>query len=285
MAVTPQMVKELRDKTGAGMAECKKALDEANGSMEEAIDNLRKRGAASVAKRADRSANEGAVVAMTSADGALGIIAEVNCETDFVARNEEFVDFARQIGETLLANEISSVEDLMSQSVGDKTLNDLYNEILAKFSEKIGVKRFERRHSANGSVASYIHAGSKLGVLIETTAPVRTDSGIASIRDIAMQVAAMKPLYTDRSNVNTEAITKEIEIYKEQAINEGKKPEIAEKIATGRLEKFYQENCLIEQSFVKDGNKTVKDILKDISVAEGAEVNIVGFTRYFLGEE
>lgn len=285
MAVTPQMVKELRDKTGAGMAECKKALDEANGSMEEAIDNLRKRGAASAAKRADRSANEGAVVALTSADGSLGIMAEINCETDFVARNEEFVDFTRQIGETLLGNEITSVEELMAKSVGDKTLNDLYNEMLAKFSEKIGVKRFERRKTSNGTVASYIHAGSKLGVLLETTAPVKTEGGMAMIRDIAMQVAAMKPLYTDRSNVNTEAIEKEIEIYKEQAINEGKKPEIAEKIATGRLEKYYQENCLIEQSFVKDGNKTVKDVLKDVSGLEGAEVNVVGFTRYFLGEE
>ena len=285
MAVTPQMVKELRDKTGAGMAECKKALDEANGNMEEAIDNLRKRGAASVAKRADRSANEGAVVALTSADGSLGIIAEVNCETDFVARNEEFVAFARQIGETLLAQNVSTVEELMAQSVGDKTLNDFYNEILAKFSEKIGVKRFERRTTSTGSVASYIHAGSKLGVLIETTAPVRSESGLAMLRDIAMQVAAMRPLYTDRTSVNTDAITKEIEIYKEQAINEGKKPEIAEKIATGRLEKYYQENCLVEQAFVKDSGKTIKDVLKDISAAEGHDVTLVSFTRYFLGEE
>lgn len=285
MAVTPQMVKELRDKTGAGMAECKKALDEAQGNMDEAIDNLRKRGAASVAKRADRSANEGAVVALTSADGTLGIMAEVNCETDFVARNEEFVAFTTQIGETLLAQNISTVEELMAQSAGDKTLNDLYNEILAKFSEKIGVKRFERRITSTGTVASYIHAGSKLGVLIETTAPVRSESGLALLRDIAMQVAAMKPLYTNRSNVNTEAIEKEIEIYKEQAIIEGKKPEIAEKVATGRLEKYYQENCLVEQAFVKDSNKTIKDVLKDISATEGNDVNLVSFTRYFLGEE
>jgi elongation factor Ts len=267
------------------MADCKKALDEAQGDMQEAVEILRKRGAASAAKRADRSANEGIVIAKTSADGSKSVILEVNCETDFVARNEEFVKYADELADALLNSDAKDEESLMAINIGDKTLGDLHNEILAKFSEKIGVKRFERRITSTGTVASYIHAGSKLGVLIETTAPVRSESGLALLRDIAMQVAAMKPLYTDRSNVNTEAIEKEIEIYKEQAVNEGKKPEIAEKIATGRLEKYYQENCLVEQAFVKDGNKTIKDVLKDISATEGNEVNLVSFTRYFLGEE
>ena len=283
--ITPQMVKELRDKTGAGMAECKKALDEAQGNMDEAVDVLRKRGAASAAKRSDRSANEGAVVSLVNSEGTLGVIVEINCETDFVARNDEFVAYSNEIGKALLSNEISNEEQLWSVSIGAKTLGDLHNEILAKFSEKIGVKRFERCKGTDGTVVPYVHAGSKLGVLVQTKGKATTDKAIAMLRDVAMQVAAMKPLFVDRNSVDLAAVTKEIEIYREQAVNEGKKPEIADKIAQGRLEKYYQENCLIEQSFVKDGNKTIKDVLKDISNEVGQEISITGFTRYYLGEE
>jgi len=282
--VTAQMVKDLRDKTGAGMADCKKALDEANGDMSAAIDVLRKRGAASAAKRADRSTNEGLIVAKTSADNKSAAIVEINCETDFVARNEEFMEFASQIGDAVLAHNYTSVDEILAVNIGGKTLGDLYNEMLAKFSERIGIKRFTRIETSSGTIASYIHAGSKLAVLLEINA-VANEKGLALMRDIAMQVAAMNPMFIDRSTVNTEAIDKEIEIYREQAILEGKKPEIADRVATGRLEKFYQEQCLVEQSFVKDSSKTINDVVKEISAEVGSDVKILSFYRYFLGAE
>ncbi len=277
------MVKELRDKTGAGMADCKKALDETGGDMQTAVEALRKRGAAAAGKRADRSANEGIAIARTSDDNKTAVIVEVNCETDFVARNEEFVAFVDTVAAKLLENNVNSVEELLALSVGDKTLTDLYNEMLAKFSEKIGVNRFER-FASNGHVAAYIHPGSKLAVLVEVNADNLNEKAKAVTRDIAMQIAAMNPAYINRSTVDDAAIKKEIEIYKEQAIQEGKKSEIAERIATGRLEKFYQEQCLIEQAFVKDGNKTIADILKDLSAETGTETTVTRFRRYLLGE-
>ncbi|MBK9247926.1 MAG: elongation factor Ts [Ignavibacteria bacterium] len=282
--VTAQMVKDLRDKTGAGMADCKKALDEANGDMNDAIDVLRKRGAASAAKRADRSTNEGLIVAKTSADGKTAAIVEINCETDFVARNEEFMEFTSQIGDAVLNNNFSSVDQILAVNIGGKTLGDLHNEMLSKFSERIGIKRFTRVETSSGTIAAYIHAGSKLAVLLEINA-VANEKATGLMRDIAMQVAAMNPMFIDRSTVNTEAIDKEIEIYREQAILEGKKPEIAERVAVGRLEKFYQEQCLVEQSFVKDSSKTINDVVKEISAEVGSDIKIVSFHRYFLGAE
>lgn len=277
------MVKELRDKTGAGMAECKKALDESGGDLTTAIEVLRKRGAAAAGKRADRSANEGLVLARTSDDNSKAIIIEVNCETDFVARNDEFVAFAATIADKLMETGAPTAEELMAADLGGKSLTDLHSEILAKFSEKIGLRRFDQLTS-EGYIAAYIHSGSKLGVLVEVNATNLNDKAKSIVRDIAMQIAAMNPAYIDRSAVDDTAIKKEIEIYKDQAIQEGKKPEIAERIAVGRLEKFYQEQCLVEQAFVKDGSKTVKDILKELSAETGTETVITGFRRYQLGE-
>lgn len=281
--ITPLMVKTLRDKTGAGMADCKKALTEAEGNMDNAIEILRKKGAASAAKRADRVANEGTVVARTSNDGKLAAIVEVNCETDFVALNADFVAYANNVVDALMANNVSTLEDLMKLSVGNDTVEGLHNEILAKFSEKIEIRRFERLNT-EGFVASYIHAGSKLGVLIEVSATSLTDNSFAMVRDIAMQIAAMNPQFVDKSDVDQTTLAKEKEIYVQQAIDSGKKPEIAERIAEGRLDKFFQEQCLVEQTFVKDGNKTIKDVLAEISADCGTEVKIKSFRRYFLGE-
>jgi len=283
MSITPQMVKDLRDKTGAGMADCKKALDEANGDMQEAVEILRKRGAASAAKRADRSANEGIVIAKTSADGSKSVIVEVNCETDFVARNEEFVKYAEEIANALLNNDVKDEEALMAVNIGGKTLGDLHNEILAKFSEKIGVKRFEVVQ-AKGFVADYIHAGNRLGVLLETNINNAVDEAKALLRDIAMQIAAMNPAYVKREDVQSDALEKEMEIYRDKAIQEGKNPEIADRIAKGQIEKFYQEQCLLEQSFVKDSKKTVNDILNEIAKLTGETASVISFRRYFLGE-
>lgn len=281
MAVTLDMVKNLRETTGAGMADCKKALDESQGDMEGAIEYLRKRGAASAAKRSDRSTNEGLIVTKTSADGKIGAIVEINCETDFVARNEEFVNFVSTVVETILTKNPVNEEALLSADIGGKKLGDLMNEMLAKFSERIILKRYERLVAGgNGFIMDYIHTGNKLGVLLELTAAPANDGARAQMRDIAMQIAAMSPRFTRRDEVDNTTLAKEKEIYTEQAIQQGKKPEIAQKVAEGRVEKFYQEFCLVEQTFVKDSGKTVTDVLKEI----GSGVDAVRFRRYFLGE-
>ena len=281
--ITPQMVKELREKTGAGMGDCKQALTDANGDMNEAIEILRKKGAASASKRADRAANEGIVGTLATADGTKAVMLEINCETDFVARNAEFEKYVAVATEAYLNNEANTLEEIFALKVGNDTVQGIHNEILAKFSEKIGIRRFIKIQTS-GFVAAYVHAGSKLAVLVEVDAVNPSEEVRSSIRDIAMQVAAMNPTFVDRSQVDQTTIGKELEIYKEAAIQEGKKPEIAERIATGRLEKFYQEQCLVEQAYVKDGNKTISDVLKDISKVHGSDIKIKSFTRFFLGE-
>ncbi len=276
-------VKALRDKTGAGMSDCKKALEEADGNMEAAIEFLRKRGAATAAKRADRSANEGNVVALTSEDGRTAVLVEVNCETDFVARNEEFINFCNTIAETLLANDVANEDALWALSYEDRTLGDLRNEMLSKFSEKIGLSRFERV-TTNGHITDYTHAGSRLGVLVEFAGGTPSDETKPLARDIAMQVAAMQPMFVTRDEVDQDTLTKEREIYRQQALEEGKKEDIAERIADGRLGKFYEEQVLIEQTFVKDPKRKVSDIVAEISKISGGEVQVVKFHRFNIGE-
>ena len=282
--ITAQTVKELREKTGAGMADCKKALEEASGDMQLAVDWLRKRGAASVAKRSDRDANEGIVIAKTSTDGKTAVIVEVNCETDFVARNDEFIAFATAISDAILAQPISNEEQLWNTEVNGKTLGNLRDEILSKFSEKIGLRRYERI-STDGHVMEYTHAGSRLGVLVEFDGASTNEATKPLARDVAMQVAAMQPMFVDRSKVNQEVLAKELELYKQQALEEGKKEDIAERIAQGRLVKFYEEQVLIEQTFVKDPSKKVSDIVAEIGKILGIDVKVVTFVRYNLGDK
>jgi elongation factor Ts len=281
--ITASMVKDLRDKTGAGMADCKKALVEAEGDTNLAIDVLRKRGAASAAKRADKSANEGMIVTNTSNDGKVAAILEINCETDFVARNAEFVNYVNTVANTLLQNDVANADELYKLTYEGVNILNLHNEILAKFSEKIEARRMHRWVS-EGFISGYIHAGNKLAVLLDITANNPNEEAQALVRDIAMQIAAMNPQFVDRSEVNNVTLEKEIEIYKQQALDSGKKAEIAEKIAQGRLEKFYSENCLVEQSFVKDGSMTVTDVLKKISELTGSDVKVTRFVRFALGE-
>lgn len=282
--ISAQTVKELREKTGAGMADCKKALEEAGGEMEAAIEWLRKRGAASVAKRADRDANEGTVIVKTSADGKTAAIVEVNCETDFVARNEEFVAFANAICDAVVAKPVSSEDEIWATEVGGKSLANLRDEILAKFSEKIGLRRWERI-TTNGHITEYTHAGNRLGVLVEFDAPVTADAAKPMTRDVAMQVAAMQPMFVDRSKVDQATLVKELEIYKQAAIEEGKKEDIAERIAQGKLGKFYEEQVLIEQTFVKDPSKKISDVVAEIGKINGADVKVVNFVRFNLGDK
>jgi elongation factor Ts len=275
--ISLDLVKQLREKTGAGMADCKKALEESGGDMNGAIEYLRKKGAASAAKRADRVAKEGVVWAVTSPDGKRAAIIEVNCETDFVARNEEFVSFARAVADAVLATGATDGDALWNYSLDGKTLGNLRDEVLAKFNERIELRRAEFFRTS-GVLTIYNHFGNRLSVVLEANADLPSDHPL--LRDIAMQIAAMNPQFVSRDDVSQETIAKELEISKEQAINEGKKPEIAERIAHGRLEKFFQEQCLVEQTFVKDDGKTVGDVVK--SLGEG--VRIVRFVRYALGE-
>jgi elongation factor Ts len=266
------------------MADCKKALEEAGGEMEAAIEWLRKRGAASVAKRADRDANEGTVIVKTSADGKTAAIVEVNCETDFVARNEEFVAFANAICDVIASKAIASEDELWATEVGGKSLANLRDEILAKFSEKIGLRRWERI-TTNGHITEYTHAGNRLGVLVEFDAPVTSDAAKPMARDVAMQIAAMQPMFVDRSKVDETTLAKELEIYKQAAIEEGKKEDIAERIAQGKLGKFYEEQVLIEQTFVKDPSKKISDVVAEIGKINGNEVKVVNFVRFNLGDK
>lgn len=283
MAVTLELVKTLREQTGAGMADCKKALDETGGDMDAAVEYLRKRGAASAAKRADRTTNEGLVVVKTAADGTKASIVEINCETDFVARNEEFIAFCDKVGEVVLSHTPASEEALLMVDIGGKKLGDLHNEMLAKFSERIIIQRYESL-TTSGFLVDYLHTGSKLGVVVEMTAAPANDTIKAQMRDVAMQIAAMNPLYVRREEVSTATLDKEKEIYQQQAIEQGKKADIAEKIAQGRVEKYYQEFCLLEQTFVKDSAKTVIEVLGDMGKTNGGAIDIIKFRRYFLGE-
>ena len=281
--ITPQMVKELREKTGAGMGDCKKALTETDGVMNAAIDYLRKKGAASASKRADRTANEGSIGVLTDENNQTAVFLEVVCETDFVARNEGFQEFVNQATKVFLNSDAETMDDLLKLRVADDTVEELFNELLAKFSERIEIKRAEKMKT-DGYFSAYIHAGNKLAVIVEISAANPNEKAASLVRDIAMQIAAMNPQFISRDDVAKDVIEKEIEIYKEMAVKEGKPENIAERIANGKLEKFFQENCLLEQTFVKDSNKLVKDVVDEISKEMGQDVKINSFKRVFLGE-
>ncbi|MEO5930167.1 MAG: translation elongation factor Ts [Candidatus Kapaibacterium sp.] len=284
MAISAQDVKSLRDRTGAGMADCKKALEEANGDMDGAIEVLRKRGAATAAKRADKVANEGVIATAISPDRSRAAMVEVNCETDFVARNEEFSTFTRSLAEYVLNNNPDSMDELMAGEIEGKTVQTWLSELLGKFSERIEIKRFDVVKTEGGFVADYVHNGDKLGVLVEFSGSGDSEKVASVARDIAMQVAAMNPSYVHRDEVTEGTLEKEREIYRQLAINEGKKPEFADKIIAGRLEKYFADSCLMEQTFVKDSSKMIRDILADFSKDLGSDVNVVRFIRFNLGE-
>jgi elongation factor Ts len=277
MAISAELVKHLRDKTGAGMADCKKALEEANGDEQKAIEVLRKKGAASAAKRSDREAKEGIIVASVAEDNKHGVLAEVNSETDFVARNDSFVQFAQAVADAALKAAPNSQEEfLMVRLANGATISDEVGAQTGRLGEKLEARRFEIMHEHNGFVTSYIHPGAKLGVLVAISGG--TD-GATLGRDIAMQIAAMNPIALDRSQVSPEQIEKELEIYRTQARNEGKKEEFIDRIAKGKLEKYYQDFCLVEQSFIKDAAKTITDLLN-----EAGGLKVTGFVRMQLGE-
>jgi elongation factor Ts len=276
MSISAKDVKKLRDITGVGMMDCKKALVETDGDFDQAIDLLRKKGQKVAAKRADREAKEGLIVTAASDDGRTAVLAEVNCETDFVARNEEFQAFAESVASHVLQEDPTDRDALLASSFDDSgSLEEALTQMTGKIGEKIDVRRFAVMKSESGTVVSYIHPGSRLGVLVEMSG----DGEVAEAgRDVAMQVAALSPIATRREEVAEDVREKEMEIGREAARLEGKPEQIVDKIATGKLERFFKDNVLLEQPFVKDSSQTVSQMLKS------ANADVKTFVRFALGD-
>ena len=270
--ITAADINKLRQQTGAGMMDCRKALTESNGDFEAAIDYLRKKGQKVAALRGDREAKEGVVIAKTTEDNKTGFIINVSCETDFVSKNAEYVEFAKSIMEAAVAKNVKSIDELNAVKIGNETVADKLNEQVAKIGEKISVSKFERVDAEY--VAAYIHGAYRMGVLVG----FNKDAGEAG-KDIAMQIAAMNPIAVDQSTVAPEVIAREKNIAIEQVKAEGKPPEMAEKIAMGKINKFFKDSTLLAQPFVKDANKSVSEYLKSIDV----DLKVIEFKRVALG--
>lgn len=261
MAITAADVKKLRDLTDAGMMDCKKALEATNGDMEAAVDFLRKQGLKMAAKRADREATEGVVIAKIHSSRNYGIIVKVSCETDFVAKNENFIAFADSVAELALANRPENLEALLALELDGVQLSERIAEQVGKIGEKIELAQYE--HTSSSQVAAYIHAGYRAAVLVAINQ--ENAEAYEAAKDVAMQVAAMKPIALDKDDVDAAVVAREIEIAKDQTRQEGKPEEMVEKIAMGRLNKFYKENTLLNQEYVKDNSKSVAQYLDSVS--------------------
>lgn len=276
MSITAADVNKLRQMTGSGMMDCKKALTETNGDFEAAVDLLRKRGAKVSASRADRDAKEGAVIAKTTADKKLGVIIQLTCETDFVAKNEDFVAFANQIADLALANKAANVDALKALTMDGLPLSEKLLEQVGKIGEKIDVINYVIMDGEN--IVPYIHAANRLGVLVSLN-NAGSDANFVAGKDVAMQIAAMNPIALDKDGVDASIIEREIQIGKDQAIAEGKPEAMLEKIAQGKLGKFYKENTLLNQEFVKDSSKTISQMLENVEKG----LTVKAFKRVALG--
>ena len=286
MAISSETVKHLREKTGAGMMDCKRALEATNGDMEKAIKYLRKRGAATAEKRADRIANQGIVVTKVADGGKLGVIVEINSETDFVARSQDFIQFANDVTTIVEHKRPKSIDELLSLQYGEgRKVSDALNDLVGRIGEKIAIKRFDIIVADNSVIEAYTHMGSKIGVLVELSTTAMSPEARTIARDVAMQTAAMNPSVVAREHVAKAIVESELDIYRQQAKNEGKPEPVIERIATGRLEKYFQEVVLLEQSFIKDASKTIKDVLHETSSKLNDTLIVRQFKRYQLGDE
>ncbi len=272
---TSKDVMDLRKKTGAGIADCKKALTETDGDMEKAIDFLREKGIATAAKKASRIAAEGIVAAKISGD--TGALVEVNCETDFVAKGDQYKDFVYGVVDFVLANDVKSNEELISLK-SEETI-----AATAKIGEKIAIRRFVKYQATNGVVESYIHMGGKVGVLVEIEG-CTCDATRELAHDVALQIAAAKPLYLNASEVPAEVLEHEKEILRAQALNEGKPAAIIDRMVEGRVKKYYDEFCLLNQAFVKDPSLTIEKLVKSYADKMGKTLTIKRFARFEMGE-
>ena len=282
MSVSAAMVRDLREKTSAGMLDCKKALEETKGDFEAAVEWLRKKGLSSAAKKADRLASEGMVSSYTS--GNTGVLVEVNSETDFVAKNDAFKAFVKDVATLVATKKPATVEALMEvpSSSGTK-VGDVLKETIAKIGENLVIRRFERYDGA-GLVHTYIHGDGKIGVMVELTTSSTNEAVKTFANDVCLHVAAMNPLALSPDQVPAEVVEKEREILKAKAIEQGKKPEMLDKIVGGQINKFLAESCLLEQAFVKNPDQKVKDYMAEAGKKAGETFTIKRFTRYELGE-
>ena len=290
--INAQMVKELRECTGAGMMDCKKALTESGGDMDAAVDLLRTKGLAALAKKAGRATNEGIIGGHVSDDGRVGVLVEVNCETDFVARNEDFKNFVASVAAHISAAAPADVAELMAQQFTGRehTFEQVLGEIVGKLGENMGVARFSRYElSADaGSITVYVHGVGNIAVMLEavtgSSEAAASDTFATFARDVAMQIAATAPISIGRDNVPADVTEHELAIYKAQAAESGKPEPIQQKMAEGRLEKFFKEVTLLEQPFVKDNDITVSGYLDKTAKSLGTTIEIVRFERLVLGE-
>lgn len=283
--ITAQAVKELRERTGAGMMDCKKALTETNGDMEKAVEVLREKGLAAAAKKAGRVAAEGIVKTFISEDMKKGAMVEVNCETDFVADNAEFIEFAGKVAEMAANNNVSTVEELVALKYNDdKTVQEVLTELIAKIGENMTVRRFEKVAVENGVVQSYIHGGGRIGVLVQLACDSNSSELTQVAKDVCMQIAAANPLFLSENEVDSKALETEKEIYRAQALNEGKPEKIVEKMVEGRIKKYYKEVCLLNQPWIKDADKSISKYLEEKSKEVGSPITVQKYFRFERGE-
>lgn len=285
--ISAQVVKELRERTGAGMMDCKKALSEANGDMEKAVEILREKGLAAAAKKAGRVAAEGIVETYVSENLKTAGIIEFNCETDFVAANEEFTAVARNLAKQASMTGASNIDEFVDEKyIGDANLSvkEVVTALIAKLGENMNVRRFSKFNIEKGVIQSYIHGGGRIGVLVELACDAQSDVLKEVAKDVAMHVAATNPLFLDRNSVDAETLEKEKEIYRVQALNEGKPEKIVEKMVEGRVQKYYKEVCLVDQVWVKNPDYTISKYLQEKSKEVGAPISISRFVRFERGE-
>jgi elongation factor Ts len=287
--ITAALVKELRDKTNAGMMDCKKALTETGGDLDAAVTWLREKGISKAAAKADREASEGIIAARLSDDGKSGILVEVNCETDFVSRNEGFVAFVDTIADTLAASDAKNLEEALKVSKGDGTVDDFVKSKVIEVGENLQLRKFERFDIAdNGAIAQYIHMGGKVGVLVEVGAEngetAAKDEFRDLVKDITLHIAAAAPKGLAREDICEKIVEAEKEVFRAQLANEGKPEQIIEKIIEGKIGKFFAESCLLEQAFVKDPDSTVKALVEGAGKKIGDTLVVRRFVRFGLGE-
>jgi len=284
MEITASMVKELRNKTNAGMMDCKKALKETDGNIEKAIDFLREKGLSQAAKKSDRIAAEGLTTAMISKDGKTGVVVEVNSETDFVSKNVEFQGFVAEVAKTVIEKNPADLEALKVAELEGKTVQEVLTDKIAKIGENMSIRRFATEKVNNGVVVAYIHGGGKISVIVALESEGNKEELEVLGKDLAMQVAAMNPKYISTDDVDAEFIAHEKEVLIAQALNEGKPQNIVEKMVEGRLQKELKEVCLLEQAFVKDGDLTVKKVIANTAAKIGKDIKLTGMKRYEVGE-
>jgi elongation factor Ts len=285
--ITTEMIKKLREKTGTGIMICKKILNETNGDMDKALEILKEMEVALAAKKAERATSEGLIGVYVSEDKKTGAMVELNCETDFVASNKDFVALTNSIAQHIAATSAQGIESLMQKRyIEDASLsvNDAITRFVAKFGENISLSRFIRLSTKTGMIRSYVHNGSKIGTLVELVCK-KTDQALeVTAKEVALQVAATNPLFLNRDSADQGAIEQERQSYKNQALSEGRPAHVIDKIVMGKLDKYYKKNCLIEQSWIKNEDMTIADFLKESSEKLGAGIEIVRFARFERGK-